>query len=209
DSNHDYVIFSLHGGAYVLGSAQMQRPLAYRIVKASKSKVFSINYRLAPQNPFPCALIDAVSGYMFLLQNYDPSKIVLTGESAGGGLALATLMAIRDMGLPLPAGAYCISPWCDLTHSFSSYDLNDSLDFLPPRVPDPRLQDRIHYYTTNENLKDPFVSPYWSKNLAGLPPLLITCGGVEKLVDEIIAFGEKAVKHDPNNRITLEVYKVQ
>ncbi|KAI8925343.1 Alpha/Beta hydrolase protein [Entophlyctis helioformis] len=190
DSGH--VVYMLHGGGYSLGSAQMIRPLSYRIAKMGKAKAFAINYRLAPPNPFPCAVIDAISGYEFLLsQGIPPSKIVFDGESAGGGLILATLLALRDMGLPLPAGGVLMSPWVDLTHSFPSFLLNETTDYLPARAEHPALGDRLHFYAPNEELRNQFVSPVWAKSLAGLPPLLIQVGSAERLFDEDVHLAER------------------
>ncbi|KAI8925344.1 Alpha/Beta hydrolase protein [Entophlyctis helioformis] len=190
--DNGHVVYMLHGGGYSLGSAQMIRPMAYRIANMGKARTFAINYRLAPPNPFPCAVIDAISGYEFLLsQGIPPSKIVFGGESAGGGLAVATLLALRDMGLPLPSGCFLMSPWVDLTHSFPSFLLNETTDYLPGRVEHPALGDRLHFYAPNEELRNQFVSPVWAKSLAGLPPLLIQVGSAERLFDENVHLAER------------------
>ncbi|KAI8897798.1 Alpha/Beta hydrolase protein [Globomyces pollinis-pini] len=205
DVDSGYVFYLLHGGAYILGSAPQERRNAYTYSKASKTPIFSISYRLAPQNPYPCGLIDAVSGYLHLLKSYDPSKIIIGGDSAGGGLTIATLMVIRDMQKPLPAGGLGMSPWLELTQSRPSYTENAKYDYLPDLAKDPRLGDRIHYYAPNDQLKHPYVSPYWADNLDNLPPLLIQVGGVERLYDEIIEFSLRTAR-TLTTPVTLEVY---
>ncbi|KAL1924217.1 uncharacterized protein VTP21DRAFT_7252 [Calcarisporiella thermophila] len=135
----DRVIYYLHGGAYYLCSTYTHRRLIAKVAKRSAAKVFAINYRLAPQHPFPAALHDALAGYLYLIsppagsgeKPIDPKKIVIMGDSAGGGLALSLLLALRDSGLPLPAGAACMSPWVDLTHAFPSIVDNSKTDYIP------------------------------------------------------------------------------
>ncbi|KAJ3373015.1 hypothetical protein HDU91_001448 [Kappamyces sp. JEL0680] len=211
----DTVVYLLHGGAYIVGSAPMYRQFTYNYSRDADARVFATNYRLAPQNPYPCALIDAVSGYLYLLETCEAKNICLIGDSAGGGLLLATLLVLRDMGKPLPAGGICLSPWVDLTHSCPSFLGNGHLDYLPP-LKDSRLGDRLHYYASNDSLTLPYVSPFWARDLGGLPPILIQVGerwvpranGSEKLHDEIVEFAEMAAS-TPNNApvITLEVYE--
>ncbi|CAG8797933.1 38135_t:CDS:2, partial [Gigaspora margarita] len=125
----DKVVFHIHGGAYCLGSAKMTRGFTSKYAELVKARVFSTNYRLAPQNQFPASLCDTVAAYLYLIdpesdagfKPINPKKIVIVGESAGGGLALATLLFLRDAGLPLPGGAILLSPWVDLTHSMPSF----------------------------------------------------------------------------------------
>ncbi|KAL1921830.1 uncharacterized protein VTP21DRAFT_10472 [Calcarisporiella thermophila] len=133
------VVYYLHGGAYYLGSTYTHRRLMGKIAKRSAARVFAINYRLAPQHPFPAALHDALAGYLYLisppedlgLKPIDPKNILIMGDSAGGGLTFALLLTLRDSGLPLPAGAACMSPWVDLSHSFPSIMENASTDYVP------------------------------------------------------------------------------
>ncbi|GAA5905176.1 uncharacterized protein JCM6883_006308 [Sporobolomyces salmoneus] len=130
----------LWGGAYFFGSINTHRYVMWRIARKMGGRVFSVKYRLAPQFPFPCALQDALSAYLYLIRPppgakhrpVDPSKIVIAGDSAGGGLSLALLCMIRDAGLPAPAGGILLSPWCDLTHSFPSILQNTETDIPPP-----------------------------------------------------------------------------
>ena len=112
----------LHGGAYFLGSINTHREFVSRLGRAAKMRSLLIDYRLAPEHPFPAALEDATSAYSWLLtEGYNPNQIIITGDSAGGGLALSTLVTLRDTGVPLPAGTVCISPWTDLTLTGDSF----------------------------------------------------------------------------------------
>jgi acetyl esterase/lipase len=174
----------------------------------SKPIKIAPNYRLAPQNPYPCALIDVVSGYLHLLKTYPSSKIILAGDSAGGGLVLATLFVLRDMVEELPAGAVCLSPWVDLSHSFPSFHENNIYDYLP-KMKDSRKGTRFQYYTSNENLMHSYVSPIWSDNFNDLPPFLIQVGGIEQLYDEVIELAKK-LSSAPFNppSVVLDVYSV-
>ncbi|KAK0241337.1 hypothetical protein EDD85DRAFT_818487 [Armillaria nabsnona] len=132
-------IFYLHGGGYYFGSVDQERYSIQRHARKINGRVFAVNYRLAPQYPFPCALQDVLAAYLYLInpppdaqhRPVKPSHIVVAGDSAGGGISLALLQVIRDSGLPLPAGGVLISPWCDLTHSFPSIHLNTDTDIIP------------------------------------------------------------------------------
>ncbi|KAF5326623.1 hypothetical protein D9611_000275 [Ephemerocybe angulata] len=132
-------ILFLHGGGYYFGSVDQERYSIQRLARKINGRVFAINYRLAPQYPFPCALQDALAAYLYLIRPpidcphkpVDPAHIVIAGDSAGGGLSLALLQVIRDTGLPAPAGGLLISPWCDLTHSFPSIHTNTVTDVIP------------------------------------------------------------------------------
>ncbi|EAU91257.2 lipase/esterase [Coprinopsis cinerea okayama7 len=157
-------ILYLHGGGYYFGSVDQERYSIQRLARKINGRVFAINYRLAPQYPFPCALQDALASYLYLIrpptgaehQAVDPAHIVIAGDSAGGGLSLALLQVIRDTGLPAPAGGILISPWCDLTHSFPSIHLNTKTDVIPDcglsfhkpsplwPPPPPEISDRVH-----------------------------------------------------------------
>ncbi|KAF5355029.1 hypothetical protein D9756_005501 [Leucocoprinus leucothites] len=133
-------ILYLHGGGYYFGSVDQERYSIQRHARKINGRVFAINYRLAPQYPFPCGLHDALAAYLYLIRPppeadhspIKPAHIVIAGDSAGGGLSLALLQLIRDAELPLPAGGILISPWCDLTHSFPSIHTNTSTDIIPP-----------------------------------------------------------------------------
>jgi acetyl esterase/lipase len=203
------VVYLLHGGAFVVGSPQMERKMAYYIAKSGHTKTFGVSYRLAPQYEFPCALIDAISGYMHLLDlGYKPENIVFSGASAGGGLTMSTLLAIREMKLPLPAGAILMSPWVDLTHSFPSFQLNKDTDYLPSRS---RITfgERKNPYAPNEILDLPYVSPLWAPDITLEIPILIQLGQVERLYDEGVAIGQRLIKENPIFGARIEVYREQ
>ncbi|KAJ3329048.1 hypothetical protein HDU91_003947, partial [Kappamyces sp. JEL0680] len=134
------VILHLHGGGYVHLSKVTHRGITASMSRYARAKVFAINYSLAPQAPYPCGLIDAISAYLHLLDlGYRPEHIVIMGDSAGGGLSLATAMALRDMGKPIPGGVYLQSPWLDLSHSFTGSLLdNEHIDYPTDQPKDPR-----------------------------------------------------------------------
>jgi epsilon-lactone hydrolase len=183
------VILYLHGGAYALGSINSHREFLSRLALFTQIKILAINYRLAPEHPFPAALEDALTAYHYLLtQGFDPSQVIIAGDSAGGGLTLAALISLRDAGEKLPAGAFCISPWVDLSFPdpFSKKTAK----------PDPILSSKIlegyaKYYAGNTEPTNPLISPIYA-DLRGLPPLLIHVGENEILLDESIRFSEKA-----------------
>ncbi|KAJ3301741.1 hypothetical protein HDV03_000447 [Kappamyces sp. JEL0829] len=201
----DVLVYLLHGGGYVFGSHKLYRFMAERIGKYAQAKVFAIDYRLAPDYPFPCALIDALSGYFYLLERFPDKKIVLMGDSAGGGLSIATMLALRDMGCGrMPVGAFLLSPWVDLTHSMPSIHSNHAFDYLPAlRVVDPNKGNRLHYYAPDHLLKTPYVSPLFA-DLSDLPPMLIQVGQAEKLYDEDVAFAGRVC--GSSSRVQLEEY---
>lgn len=126
------VMLYVHGGAYYFGSVDEHRYQMQRHARKLKARVFAPEYRLAPQFPFPCGLHDCLAAYLYLLEERDPSTIILAGDSAGGGMVMSLLVTLRDRGIPLPAGAVLISPWVDLTHSFPSVAGEGLLDYIPP-----------------------------------------------------------------------------
>ncbi|KAJ3305931.1 hypothetical protein HDV03_000773 [Kappamyces sp. JEL0829] len=213
------VIYHLHGGAYMMGSMQIERPVGYHIANMSRIPVFGISYRLAPQYEYPCALVDALSGYFFLLaQGYLPNNICISGCSAGmadgqtndagGGLAMATLLALRDMNVPRPGCAYLISPWVDLAMTFPSFSRNKDKDYLPSRDRT-TLGERHHSYVPNELLKDCYVSPVWCKSLSGIDTnVLIQLGMSERLVDEGTELGRRLVEEN-TGVCRVEIYREQ
>jgi len=170
-----------HGGGYVVGSTVSHRHIVSRIALAAKARVLSVDYALAPENPFPAAVKDAVKAYRWLLdQGQKPEQIALAGDSAGGGLAAATLLAAREEGLPLPAGAALISPWSDLTCATGSYETRAEAD---PMIMPEGIRELANIYLTGADPRDPLASPNFG-NLAGLPPLLIQVGDDEVLLDD-------------------------
>jgi acetyl esterase/lipase len=191
----------LHGGAFALGSINVQRELIARLVRSTKMRGLAIKYRLAPEHPFPAALEDATAAYRWLLsQGFESSQIMVAGDSAGGGLALGTMLSLRDSGEPLPAGAVCISPWTDLALTGDSALSKADLD---PILDPASLQVYARYYAGDNELTTPLISPLFA-NLAGLPPLLIQVGTDEILLDDATRLAEKARQAGVN--VTLEVW---
>lgn len=125
------VMLYIHGGAYFFGSVDMHRYQMQRHARKLKARVFAPEYRLAPQFPFPCGLQDCIAAYLYLLTTQEPNTIILAGDSAGGGMVLSILVVLRDQGIPLPAGAILLSPWCDLSHSFPSVTQDTEFDYIP------------------------------------------------------------------------------
>lgn len=199
----DAVVLYMHGGGYVIGSPRSHRHLAADIAVAAGTRAFTLDYRLAPEHPFPAALDDAVAAYRWLVesQGAQPGRIVLAGDSAGGGLVLTTLVALRDAGLPLPAAGVCISPWTDLSCSLPSCD--PQLPSYDPLIDHAVLRAMAHAYMGRRSLRNPRVSPLFA-DLRGLPPLLVQVAGGEALVDDArqlaIAASEAGV------HTTLEVW---
>ncbi|CAG8796836.1 30699_t:CDS:2, partial [Gigaspora margarita] len=175
----DKVVLHFHAGGYFLGSAKSSRNFTSKYSEYAKARVFSIDYRLSPQNQFPAALCDSIAAYLYLIdpgsdagfEPINPKKIVFAGESAGGGLTFATLLFLRDAGLPLPGGAFGLSPWVDLTHGMPSFwDAEvDKADFIPKLL---GFLPRVQLYCANEALAIPYISPMLAESLGDLPPIL-------------------------------------
>jgi acetyl esterase/lipase len=184
----DRWLLYLHGGGYVAGSLTSHRPHAARLSAEVGCVVLNVAYRLAPEHPFPAAVDDAVTAYRWLTQFAEPTRIALAGDSAGGGLAVATLIALRDAGVARPAAAALISPWTDLTMTASSYDSRRDADPVLDRA---RLIEQATMYLAGADPKTPLASPLYA-DLAGLPPLLVQVGDAEILLDDSVEFGERA-----------------
>ena len=183
------VILYLHGGGYCLGSISSSRNFAARLALATKRRALVLAYRLAPENPFPAALDDAVAAYRWLMaQGTAAGDIVIAGDSAGGGLAAATLLALRDAGTPLPAGAVCLSPWFDLALTGGSVQSKAAAD---PILDAATLTCYASAYAGQTPLTTPLLSPLYA-DLGGLPPLLIQVGTDEILLDDAVRFAERA-----------------
>ena len=185
----DCVILYFHGGAYALGSVNAHREFLSRLASATRCQVLALNYRLAPEHPFPAALKDALFAYHWLLQEgWESSQIVIGGDSAGGGLALATLAALGAAGDPLPACVFCLSPWLDLTFSSESIVTNAKKDHLISK--DILLPYAVAY--AGEYARDyPLISPLFA-DLSGLCPVLIHVATEEIFLDEAIRFVNQA-----------------
>jgi phosphinothricin tripeptide acetyl hydrolase len=187
----DAAVLYLHGGGYVIGSPRSHRHLAAAVGTAAKSQVLLLDYRLAPEHPFPAAVDDAVAAYRWLLdRKIAPARIVIGGDSAGGGLTVATLLALRDAGVPLPAAGVCISPWVDLTCAGGSYATRADVD---PIVTRDGVANLATAYLGGKDAKTPLASPLFA-DLRGLPPLLIQVGDDEVLLDDSVQLAERARK---------------
>jgi acetyl esterase/lipase len=196
----DSVILYFHGGVFVIGSAAFSIPLVGDLVRRTGVKSITLEYRLAPEHPYPAAVEDARAAYEGLLaQGLDPAQIVLAGESAGGGLAVATLLALREAGVPLPSCAYLMSPYADLTLSGDS--LVEKQDLDPLLTPD-GLRTRAPEYVGGADATDPCISPIFA-DLRDLPPLLIQVGSHEVLLSDALRLAERAAMSDVP--VTLEV----
>jgi monoterpene epsilon-lactone hydrolase len=184
-------ILYLHGGGYVFCSPRTHRDLVWRIARASKARALSIDYRLAPENPYPAAMDDALAAYQWLLDGgTEPSRMAVMGDSAGGGLTLALLQTLRDRNIPLPTCAVCMSPWTDLTCTGASVQEKEKVDVLiRPNL----LADFARFYAQESQLALPSVSPFFG-DFSGLPPILIQVGSDEVLLDDSRRAAEKAAK---------------
>ena len=193
-------VLYFHGGCYAIGSADASVGLVSDIARRARVRAYSVDYRLAPENRFPAAVDDALAAYRGLLESGTPAaSIVLTGESAGAGLAVATLLAVKAAGLPLPSAAVLLSPWADLTQSGDSISANAGVD---PSVTGQALQIRADDYLSGTDPRDPMASPVFG-DLAGLPPLLIQAGGHEVLLDDAVRLAAKAAADDVD--VTLDI----
>ncbi|MBD3214259.1 MAG: alpha/beta hydrolase fold domain-containing protein [Candidatus Lokiarchaeota archaeon] len=192
EADSQKVILYLHGGGYIEGSLSSHQDLAMRIGKASKARILLIDYRLAPENPFPAALNDAVSAYEWLIekQGIPSSQVIIAGDSAGGGLTIATLLRLKELAKALPSAAICLSPWTDLAMEGDSIKANSNQDkFL-------KLYDLLFMaslYIQDKYPKNPLISPLYG-DLSGLPPLFIQVGSLEILLDDAARLAKKAEK---------------
>jgi acetyl esterase/lipase len=181
-------VLYLHGGAYRLGAPSTYRHFTWRIASAAQARVMVIDYRLAPEHPFPAALEDAVSYYCWLLaEGADPRQIAVIGDSAGGGLALALLLKLRDSGLPLPAAAVVLSPWTDLALTGASITLNAKFDAMVHAEDVPKFAAD---YLAGADPRHPYASPLYG-DPTGLPPTLIQVGSEEVLRDDAVRMAER------------------
>jgi epsilon-lactone hydrolase len=195
-----HVVLYFHGGVYVLGGARQAAGLASQVGRRTRAKVISVDYRLAPEHPYPAAVDDALAAYQALLHNGTaPSDIAFAGESAGGGLAVATLVNARDHGLPLPAAAFVMSPYADLTLAGTTMDTKREADPLLSRE---NLQARVPDYTSGHDAALGLISPVFA-DLSGLPPLIIQAGTHEVLLDDAVRLARQAATADVE--VTLDI----
>ena len=198
DARH--VVLYFHGGVYVMSDAFLAAGLASQVGRRTHAKVISVDYRLAPEHPYPAAVDDALAAYQALLHNgIAPSDIAFAGESAGGGLAIATLVNARDHGLALPAAAFVMSPYVDLTLSGTTMETKRDVDPLLSRE---LLQPRVADYAPGLDAALGLISPVFA-DLSGLPPLIIQAGSHEVLLDDAVRLAREAAAADVE--VTLEI----
>ena len=188
-ATEDAALLYLHGGGYVIGSLDSHRHLAAEAGRAAGCWALALDYRLAPEHPFPAAVEDAVAGYRYLLgRGLKPDRIALAGDSAGGGLVVAAMVAIRDAGLPQPGCGWCISPWVDMEASGETMTSRSAAD---PMVQKAGILDMARLYLNGADPRSPLASPIYA-NLNGLAPLLIQVGAAETLLDDALALAKAA-----------------
>lgn len=197
------MVLQLHGGGYIGPLKNIYRRFAVRYSKISfGGDVLSIDYRVAPEDPYPAALEDAVSAYRWLIEekNYRPSHVVVAGDSAGGGLALALCLYLRDHKLPLPGGIIAMSPWADLTNSGESYTTNYEVDPLFGNSKDNMLYNSS--YIGEGDPADPYMSPVYG-DFTGFPPLLVQAGSYEVLLSDSVTVAQIAKKAKVQHRFSV------
>ncbi|MFC6160184.1 alpha/beta hydrolase [Kribbella jiaozuonensis] len=195
-----HTVLYFHGGVYVMGDAALSADLASQIGRRTEASAISVDYRLAPEHPYPAAVDDALAAYRGLLERgIAPADIVLAGESAGGGLVIATMVNARDHGIPLPAAAYVMSPYVDLT--LAGATMKTKRDADPLMSPD-ALQARIPDYTAGQDPALGLISPIFA-DLSGLPPLVIQAGSHEVLLDDAVRLAREAAAADVE--VTLDI----
>ena len=181
ESQENRVVLYLHGGGYLFGSARTHRVMLAHMARAAKARVLALDYRLAPEIPFPAPVEDSVSAYRWLLaEGISAKKMVIGGDSAGGGLAVAALVALRAVGEPMPAAGVCISAWTDMESTGQSHTTNAESD---PSVSKERLLKIAKVYLDGKEPTAPLASPIHA-DLTGLPPLLLQVGSIEVLLDD-------------------------
>lgn len=195
------VILYLHGGGYLIGSTKTHRPMVSRIASESESKALLINYRLAPENPYPAALEDAVSAYQYLLkEGYTPEQIIIAGDSAGGGLSVSLLYYLKDHQLPLPKTAVLLCPWTDLELTGPSIEKNSKYD---PVLSRDHMEFMRSNYAGKEDFKQPYISPLYG-DVQGLPPIYIQTGTIDPIYDDSVRLHEKILASGGNS--ILDIY---
>jgi len=195
-----HVVLYFHGGVYVLGDAFQAAGLAAQVGRRTSAKAISVDYRLAPEHPYPAAIDDALAAYQALLEGGTaPSDIAFAGESAGGGLAVATMVNAREHGLPLPAAALLMSPYADLTLAGTTIETKRAAD---PLLSPEALRARVADYTAGQDAALGLISPIFA-DLSGLPPLIIQAGTHEVLLDDAIRLARQAATADVE--VTLDI----
>jgi epsilon-lactone hydrolase len=189
DAQAGNVVLFLHGGGYVIGSLDSHRHMISEMGRAARARTLAIDYRLAPEHPFPAAVDDSLAAYRFLLANgIQPGGITIAGDSAGGGLVVATMLAIRDAGLPQPACGWPISPWVDMEAIGNSMVSKAATD---PTVQKAGILDMAKQYLNGADPRSPLAAPIYA-DLRGLAPLLIQVGAAETLLDDAVRLAQVA-----------------
>jgi epsilon-lactone hydrolase len=197
----DAALLFLHGGGYVIGSLDSHRHLVAEAGRAAGIAGLALDYRLAPEHPFPAAVDDALAGYRFLLgRGVRPGRVAIAGDSAGGGLVVAAMLAIRDAGLPQPACGWCISPWVDMAATGETMASRAAAD---PTVQKAGILDMAKLYLNGASARTPLASPIYG-DLAGLAPLLIQVGAAETLLDDALRLAKVAGMADVG--VDLEIW---
>ncbi|MBY8989766.1 MAG: alpha/beta hydrolase [Candidatus Lokiarchaeota archaeon] len=197
------VVLYFHGGGYVYGSINTHKEFMSRISRVSNSRVLLIDYRRAPENPFPAALEDAITAYKWLIdsEGIKPENLIIGGESAGGGLTLATLLKLRDTGISLPAAALVLSPWADLDMTGETIRTKARVD---PLANPSDLFFLASLYVGEDDPKNPYISPLYG-DLKGLPPMIIQVGSAEILLSDAERIAEKAKAADVD--VILDIWE--
>ncbi|WP_242126167.1 alpha/beta hydrolase [Sphingobium sp. Sx8-8] len=203
-ADEDRAVIYLHGGGYVIGSVQSYRDMCERLSRASRAAVLAVDYRLAPEHPFPAAVDDAVSAYRWVLaQGIKPGRVAVAGDSAGGALTFAVMFTARAEGLPLPACGVPISPWVDLEHTGQTMI---TMDAVEPMCHKTVLEGCAQLYLPDGDLRNPLASSVHG-DFSGLPPLFVTVGGHETLLDD--AYRTVTLAEAADVPVTLKVYDRQ
>jgi len=200
ESNGSTVLY-LHGGGYVFGSPKSHRAFTFALAKEASTEVFSLDYRLPPEHLFPAAVDDALRAYQALLeQGRDPARLVIGGDSAGGGLTLALLLSIKARGLPMPAGALLLSPWADLATTGASLDRNEQSDAMFKKV---YITEGAKRYLGAADPKAPLASPLYG-DLAGLPPVMTFVSDSEVLQDDAVRLHDRLLLAGVRSTLIVE-----
>ncbi len=185
----DRVLLYVHGGGYVVGSVESHRKLVGHLAKAVGCRALSLDYRLAPEHPHPAAVEDSTAGYQWLLaQGIEPAHVAISGDSAGGGLTVSTLVALRDAGTPLPAAGVPLSPWVDMEGTGESMTTRADVDLI---VQAEGLKMMADHFLAGHDARDPLAAPLYA-DLSGLPPLYIQVGDEETLLDDSLRLAGNA-----------------
>jgi acetyl esterase/lipase len=200
-SSKETVYFRLFGGGYRTGTLESRRWIPYHTSRTAQIRCLTIEYRLAPEYPFPAALNDSIKSYKWLISNgFDTKNIIIGGESAGGGLTIATLLKLKELKFSLPVAGVLMSPWADLTGTATSLIKNQKYEPLIMEG----FENMAKSYAQDESLNNPYISPIFA-DLEGLPPLLIQAGGIEALLDDSITLAKQAKSSGVG--VELEVYE--